>query len=618
MNDEVFDLDAIVEAAALKNRYEKQLELMRAKKLETTCVQAAVEDSLKNLPNGGKTAFVIYGHPQSGKTEMMICLTAKLLDLGHRVIIHLMNDSVDLLAQNLERFGSSGLSPAPMTPAEAIKKGVFDSESVIFCKKNGRNLGKLLEAIEEARKNGQCVNSLVVIDDEADFASPNAKINVGKKTPINDYIDNIIGKDGIYIGVTATPARLNLNHTFDNKPEHWVRFPAHSNYTGQSVFFPENLTAPVGYRRVWLANGGTEGEARTAIIRFCVTVAHLNQSSTQENYSMLFHTSGKKAQHEVDTATIEKLIQDLRSNNGPVFESLAREAFDIARKLYPEDSANTLAQYVIANISRSRLFVLNSTRDRVSLTGSATRPSSPFTFYVGGNVVSRGVTFDNLLAMFFTRDVANKLQQDTYIQRARMFGARNKYLKHFELSIPENLYNDWQRCFVFHGLSLKSIENKLEAPAWVGDKRIAVAAPSSIDQTTVQVDKGEMSFAMFKWDESLDAIAGAAPHSILTLKSIQNIIGISALPTYLIEYLSRYDGENSLVVHRSMLIKKYQDEVLRTIDRRQGFLGNNQLESGLYPEGRYHVRIIRNPDGNARTFFKIKDSTFTRQKVELH
>ncbi|MER9346510.1 Z1 domain-containing protein [Mesorhizobium sp. M0227] len=608
----MFDLTAITEAASLKDRYESQLQIMRDKGLETEFVQAAVEDGLNNLAGGGKTAFVIYGDPQSGKTEMMICLTAKLLDVGHKVIIHLMNDSVDLLAQNLERFGSSGLSPAPMNSVEAIKKGVFDSEAIIFCKKNGRNLANLLQAIDDARKNGQSVQSLVVIDDEADFASPNSKVNIGGKTPINEYIDTLIGRNGIYIGVTATPARLNLNHTFDNKPEHWVRFPAHSYYTGQDTFFPENLQASVGYRRVWLANGGTEAEARTAIIRFCVTVAHLNQGTVQDNYSMLFHTSGKKAQHEVDTATIERLIQDLRINNGPIFKALAREAFDVAQKLYPKDSANDLAKYVITNISRSRLFVLNSTRDRNALTGSATKPSSPFTFYVGGNVVSRGVTFDNLLAMFFTRDVAHRLQQDTYIQRARMFGARNKYLEHFELSIPQNLYNDWQRCFVFHRLSLKSIENKLEAPAWVGDKRIAVAAPSSIDQTTVQVDKGEMSFAMFDWDVALDSVASTAPHSVATLTAIQKVVGETALPTYLIEYLARYNGKETMVVHESMLITRYQQDILDKIERRQGFLGNNQLEPKLFPDGQHHVRIIRNPNNKARVFFKIKDSTFTR------
>jgi len=563
--DEVFDLSAITEAASLKNRYEGQLQSMRGKGLETQFVQAAVKESLRNLAGGGKTAFVIYGDPQSGKTEMMICLTAKLLDNGHKVIIHLMNDSVDLLAQNLERFSSSGLSPAPMNSVEAIKKDVFDNEAIIFCKKNGHNLEKLLEAIDDARNRGQSVQSLVVIDDEADFASPNSQINSGSKTPINDYIDKLIGKDGIYIGVTATPARLNLNHTFDNKPENWVRFPAHSKYTGQDTFFPENLSSPVGYRRIWLSNGGNEDEARTAIIRFCVTVAHLNLDGPQNNYAMLFHTSGKMAQHEVDTVTIERLIQDLRTNSAPAFQILAKEAFDVAKKLYPKDSANQLAKYVIENISRSRLFVLNSTRDRNALTGSATKPSSPFTFYVGGNVVSRGVTFDNLLAMFFTRDVENKLQQDTYIQRARMFGARSKYLEHFELSIPQSLYNDWQRCFVFHRLSLKSIANKFEAPAWVGDKRIAVAAPSSIDQTTVQVDKGEMSFAMFDWDPALDAFVSNAPHSVATLSAIQSLVGEAALPTYLIQYPMQYDGQETLVVHKSMLIKNYQQGILGSI-----------------------------------------------------
>lgn len=613
MEDETFDLKAITEAASLKNRYENQLQIMRDKGLETRFVETAVEGAIAKLTGGGKNALVIYGDPQSGKTEMMICLTAKLLDDGHEIIVHLMNDSVDLLAQNLERFSSSGLSPAPTNSVEAIKKGVFDSEAIIFCKKNGRNLEKLLEAIDDARGKGQNVQSPVVIDDEADFASPNSKINTGGKTPINDYIDTLIGGEGIYIGVTATPARLNLNHTFDNKPEHWVQFPAHSNYTGQDTFFPENLEAPVGYRRVWLANGGNEAEARTAIIRFCVTVAHLNQGANQGNYSILFHTSGKKAQHEVDTATIEKLIQDLRTNSAPTFKVLAKEAFDVARELYPSNNANELAKYVVANISRSRLFVLNSTRDRNALTGSATKPSSPFTFYIGGNVVSRGVTFENLLAMFFTRDVANKLQQDTYIQRARMFGARNKYLKHFELSIPRNLYNDWQRCFVFHRLSLKSIQNKLQAPAWVGDKRIAVAAPSSVDQTTVQVEKGEMSFAMFDWDSGLDSRASAAPHAVATLVAMQELVGEAALPTYLIDYLRRYDGKDSLVIHGSLLITKYKKDILDNIERRQGFLGNPQLELGRFPNGLHHVRIIRNPSNKARVFFKIKDSTFTRQ-----
>ena len=158
----------------------------------------------------------------------MICLTAKLLDEGLSVIVHLMNDSVDLLAQNLKRFKSSGLAPAPRSLPELLQASESNKplELVVFCKKNAKDLGKLIKRLDGA------VN-LVVVDDEADYATPNSKINEGNKTTINKLIGDLIGDSGYYIGVTATPARLDLNNTFDNKSEKWVKFPSHAKYTGQ-------------------------------------------------------------------------------------------------------------------------------------------------------------------------------------------------------------------------------------------------------------------------------------------------------------------------------------------------------------------------------------------------
>ncbi len=43
---------------------------------------------------------------------------------------------------------------------------------MLFCKKNGSDLRKLIEKIGKIPK-------IVVIDDEADYASPNAKVNAG-------------------------------------------------------------------------------------------------------------------------------------------------------------------------------------------------------------------------------------------------------------------------------------------------------------------------------------------------------------------------------------------------------------------------------------------------------
>ena len=43
--------------------------------------------------------------------------------------------------------------------------------------------------------------------------------------------------------------------------------------------------------------------------------------------------------------------------------------------------------------------------------------------------------------MFFTRGVKTIMQQDTYIQRARMFGNRGEEAKNFELTIPNAIMN---------------------------------------------------------------------------------------------------------------------------------------------------------------------------------
>ena len=99
---------ALASQAALKDQYRKQLNRLAAESQQTDCVDQAVSGVLASLRSGSRKALVVYGDPQSGKTEMMICLTAKLLDGGHRTLIHLMNDSVDLLVQNLERFKLAG------------------------------------------------------------------------------------------------------------------------------------------------------------------------------------------------------------------------------------------------------------------------------------------------------------------------------------------------------------------------------------------------------------------------------------------------------------------------------------------------------------------------------
>jgi hypothetical protein len=607
------------DAARFKDRekpsgqYRRQLERLARDGKQVDCIEQAVDGAMVNLASEHRASFVIYGEPQSGKTEMMICLTARLLDEGRLFILHLLNDSVDLLGQNLGRFQKSGLAPAAknftdiLDPAIPIK----GRQHVIFCKKNARDLDKIRQKLGS-------LEDIVVIDDEADYASPNSKINQSARTRINELITEILGHSGDYIGVTATPARLDLNNTFDNDSSLWVNFPPHRLYTGQDTFFPfERQPVQNAFRLTLLPpNYDAPRFARAAFFGFLVSVAHLNtrSSESEQNYSILIHTSGKRVDHKADWYVFDKIVGALIDRESQHFDRYAKEVWETAAERYGAEAADDLTAYVLDNISRYAIFVLNSDRDFIQNGLSATNPSALFTIIIGGNIVSRGVTFENLVAMYFTRDVKHQMQQDTYIQRARMFGSRGKYLPEFELTIPEQLYADWHRCFVFHRLALAAIQRNLGSPVWLTDSRIAAVAASSIDRSTVDVNRGEMAFHLFDFDDRYDAIVNSSTSVLQTLEELTATFGSGVFPGYLKEFMVRTspDPERAIAIHGSSSIAGYSDSEAGTdkikIERRKGFMGTNQLEKNRYPDAVHHIKVFYNHLGKGRLFYKFEGS----------
>ena len=121
-----------------KSRYDTIISDLETRGFYLDSIKSTVEEAVANIKKKESRSFVIYGEPQSGKTEMMISLTAKLLDEGHKFIVVLLNDSLDLLKQNNTRFQKSKLSPT----AEVFTKQLLandenlkDIEKIIFIKK---------------------------------------------------------------------------------------------------------------------------------------------------------------------------------------------------------------------------------------------------------------------------------------------------------------------------------------------------------------------------------------------------------------------------------------------------------------------------------------------------
>lgn len=606
--------------------YEKRIRSLRQSGRDISIIKDGIRDVLGVLDNGCKS-FVVYGEPQSGKTEFMIALTCKLIDLGLKTIFVIMNDNTELETQNFNRFSScKELNPSPLTSDEVINTDInqlkAEEPRIIFCRKNSARLRKLLEAT-------RFMKDRVVIDDEADYASPDRNINKINKdaTAINDLVDQLIngaGGDGVYIGVTATPARLDLNNTFFNNSEQWVFLGSPNIYKGRNFFFP--FTAEErkssNYKLVKLPDGGDDPKTlRSATFRFLARASLLNLTRGEDKaYSMLIHTGGTVSEHEQDQKNVEKILSILKSTRKTkVKERYYNELEKVTTQIlgqHPTDGITVIdiLVHISTYIGQSNSLILNSKNDKTNV-DRATNPTVRFTFAIGGNLVSRGLTFKNLLSFYFARDVKHKLQQNTYIQRARMFGYR-EYSEFFELAVPEKLFSDWANCFSDHEFSLKMAQ--AGTPFHLETGRTAVTDSASKDKQHVRVNRGgewlvgeifdltdEIENILVERDDLnvLDKIHMLKEKGLILEEHFPNV----AL-NYIDEKTHNVDADACLVLmdgNRIQNIESYKDGEAETISRkRSGIIDAIINKRKMYRGKLHYILPIRNKNDQARFIYR--------------
>ncbi|PKM44645.1 MAG: DNA helicase [Gammaproteobacteria bacterium HGW-Gammaproteobacteria-1] len=587
-----------------RNQYNKRLEVLRTNKIDTVEIERTISATVNALNYGDNESFVIFGEPQSGKTEMMIALNAKLLDEGCDVIINLLTDSVDLLQQSLARFRTAALSPSPKQFSElpSDPKTIRGKQWIIFAKKNARDLEKLIESL-------RFVDTVVIIDDEADYASPNSKINSKEKerTRINKLIHQLLNRRGQYIGVTATPARLDLNNTFDNNTERWVDFSPHASYVGQEFFFPQNGEINYRLHRFEADEGNERVELRNAVIHFLCGVAEQHQLGLEENFTMLVHTSGKTIEHGEDFAIVEETIGTLSDPNQKGYSQLEKVLIKIST-IYNNKNPDSIVEFVLRNIRKNQIVEINSTRRNG--VGDIAAPKSLFSFGVGGNIISRGVTFENLLSMYFTRTVKGKFSQDTYIQRARMFGNRSRYKESFQLWIPKSLMENWTKCFAFHQLAIEGARSGMGAPVWLSDHKSTPTALASIDRSSVEFENGEMSWGLFTFNKTADYMGETSLDDKMRLKHLREHLGPTCFPDYVYNFLlSQWKEDGDFCFHGPSIFgtdrSNYTAHEIASVRRTKGIFSTNEFKRGPRPDAKHHLKIFFNSHGKARLFYKI-------------
>lgn len=605
--------------------YEPRLAQLRSWGRDTKIIEEGMADVLRVL-EGDTRSFVVYGEPQSGKTEFMIALTCKLIDEGYETIFVIMNDNTELEQQNFDRFrAAQELNPSPMRDFEVLRlpKGELKEkhQRIIFCRKNARNLEKLIEACRFMEKR-------VVIDDEADFATPNTKINKKEVTRINEYVGKLghlaPNQAGIYIGVTATPGRLDLNNTFLNEADKWVFLESHDEYKGRGFFFPdtEEEASKSDYKLVLLPEDNDDPKLlRHAAFRFMLRVAARNRDpeATPTAYSMLIHTKGVTHDHEVDEKAIQSIIGVLKKKSGKKFELYINELQKIAQDLVSahrlDATPKDLIVYILKNIGRSEILVINHKNDSKNV-NRACEPSSIFTFAIGGNIVSRGLTFERLLTFFFSRNVKGKLQQNTYIQRARMFGHR-PYSEHFELCVPKGLFDDWADCFTSHELSLRLA--KAGAYQHLETGRTSVADRGAIDKDHVVKASSERAVGeIFPLSDELERslISHGNKGTLSFMKELiqDGVIPPKAFPHELINFIDETrkadESDVFLVLSRKggigiQRIEQFKDADFENLTRRRGGMVQAILKgSPDYERHTHYILPIKNDQGMVRFMYR--------------
>lgn len=181
---------------------------------------------------------------------------------------------------------------------------------------------------------------------------------------------------------------------------------------------------------------------RRAVSFFLVAAAA--QGITKPEYrfrgqNFLAHTSIRKGDHQLAATTIKKLLQKtyeaLRSPAGSNVveldldrgrQELARSCADDPTLVPPMDR---IVDYLKRRLADREVKIVNSEQDEADF-------GPKLNFIVGGNILGRGLTIENLLVTYYLRS-AKIAQMDTMLQHARMFGYRESSRRFLRVYLPQ-------------------------------------------------------------------------------------------------------------------------------------------------------------------------------------
>lgn len=449
------------------------------------CIEKTV-DHLLGQSTSTQRPGMLLGKIQSGKTNAFLGVIALAFDKKFDIAIILTKGTVSLARQTLKRVQKDFqyfiekdevqvfdiMSIPSLTPYELNQK------LILVVKKEDDNLKRLLTAFSETYPTLKS-RKILIIDDEADFASLSYRKQKGKPTGVGviagqiDTLRGIVNSSAV-LQVTATPYSLYLQPEFEaiiggvalfkpKRPAFTVVLPVHDAYVGGDYYFEksDDIDSPAYYfyesvpddereilkkedrRRFKIENSLIDKQVamlRKALAIFILggVIRRMQQVAdgvTPEKYSFLFHTEQSRSSHSWQERIVVALNHEfVAALDKDILRNIFQEAYQdlchsLAKGGKPIPDFEIVYVQVKTSLVAGELMVtkVNSDKqvDELLDNEGQLRLRTPLNLFIGGQILDRGITIRNLIGFYYGRN-PKKFQQDTVLQHSRMYGARHK------------------------------------------------------------------------------------------------------------------------------------------------------------------------------------------------
>jgi hypothetical protein len=179
---------------------------------------------------------------------------------------------------------------------------------------------------------------------------------------------------------------------------------------------------------------------RHALITF-VTAASIRRLQQRtdgqplKRYAMIVHVETSRLAHSWQHTVAGEIIDalgDAAKNGDPIFDKLMAESLeDLERSISAEGLSIPDRSLIVSAVKeafqKSAVVTekVNSDSDVEALLdeNAELRLRTPYNVFIGGQILDRGITVPNLIGFYYGRS-PKRMQQDTVLQHARMYGNR--------------------------------------------------------------------------------------------------------------------------------------------------------------------------------------------------